>query len=166
MGGVGVGALLVGLALVGGCGADAGPGAREQIGRPVEISVATSPVLATLWVESVRTVTCTQPGSLPPSRGHYLAVSVVVKTADQYEPHWGWWVSAQDFSTVDADGEETGRGLETSCLAPEESLRDEAYLAGSGYQGVILVDTADESGTLLYKPDNLPAQREGWLWDY
>ena len=166
MGGVRLGVLLVGFALVGACGAGEAPGERERIGEAVEISVSTSPVLATLWVESVRPVACTEPGSLPPSRGHYLAVTVVVKTAEQYEPHWGWWVSAQDFSTIDADGEETGRGLETSCLPAENSLRDEAYLPGSGYQGVIIVDTADESGTLLYKPDSLPAQSEGWMWDY
>ncbi|MFC5289507.1 hypothetical protein ACFPM7_20840 [Actinokineospora guangxiensis] len=166
MGWVRLGALLFGMALVGSCGADAAAGPRERIGQPVEVSVATSPVLATLWVESIRPVTCTEPGSLPPSRGHYLAVTIVLKASPQYEPHWGWWVSAQDFSTVDADGEETGRGLQTSCLPPADFLRDEAYMAGSGYQGIILVDTADESGTLSYSPDNLPAQREGWLWDY
>lgn len=161
-----IGAVL--LLVLTGCGSAPGGGdtVASQLGRQIHIRATGSPVLATLWLDSVRPVTCTEPGSLPPNRGHYLAATVVLKTTEQYEPDWGWWMSAADFHTVNAEGEETGRGILTSCLSPGRYLLDDFYLTDAGYYGVILLDSSAEHGTLVYQPHNLPADIGGWHWEF
>ncbi|MGX7825375.1 hypothetical protein ACTG9Q_09800 [Actinokineospora sp. 24-640] len=137
-----------------------------EFGHKIHIRSSGSPTLAALWLDSIRPVTCTEPGSLPPNRGHYLAVTIVLQTTEQYEPDWGWWMSARDFRTVDAEGEETGQGTITSCLPTHRYLTDDFYLSDAGYYGVVLLDTAAEHGTLVYSPHNLPSNTEGWRWEF
>lgn len=158
-------ALLIVLA---GCGTAPSPGdtVEAQMGRQIQIRATGSPVLAKMWLDGVEPVTCTEPGSLPPNRGHYLAARIVLQTTEQYEPNWGWWMSASDFRTVDAEGEENGRGLLTSCLSPSSYLLDDFYLTDAGYYGVVLLDSAAAHGTLVYRPHNLPNDIAGWHWEY
>jgi hypothetical protein len=155
------------LLVLAGCGT---PAAEETVpsefGRQIQIRSSGSPVLATLWLDGVDKVTCTEPGSLPPNRGHFLAARIVLQTTEQYEPNWGWWMSAEDFQAVDADGEVIGQGLKTSCLSPSRYLLDDFYLTDSGYYGEILIDAAAEHGTLVYRPHNLPADIKGWHWQF
>ncbi|MGW5055562.1 hypothetical protein [Actinokineospora sp. NPDC004072] len=160
---IGAAALLV----IAGCGAPEAEGmVRAQLGREIQIRATGSPTLATLWLDSVEPVTCTEPGSLPPTRGHFLAATIVLQTSQQYEPDWGWWMSANDFKTVDANGKETGRGTITSCLSPSRYLVDDFYLSDAGYYGVVLIDSSAEHGTLVYTPHNLPSTVDGWSWEY
>jgi hypothetical protein len=156
------------LLLATGCGTAPGSAdtVQAQLGRQIQIRATGSPVLAILWLDSVEPVTCTEPGSLPPNRGHYLAATVVLQTTELYEPDWGWWMSAEDFHTIDGDGEVNGQGLLTSCLSPGRYLVDDFYLTDSGYYGVVLLDAAEEHGTLVYRPHNLPADIDGWHWEF
>ncbi|MGQ0840752.1 hypothetical protein [Actinokineospora sp.] len=137
-----------------------------KLGRQIDISSSGSPPLAALWLDSVESVRCTERGSLPPNNGHYLAVTIVLRTTEEYEPDWGWWMSATDFATYDADGNATGKGIFTSCLPVQRYLPDDFYLADAGYYGVVLLDSSSEHGTLTYKPHNMPAEVTGWRWQY
>ncbi|WP_018683301.1 hypothetical protein [Actinokineospora enzanensis] len=137
-----------------------------RMGRQIDIRSGASPVLATLWLDSVVVVNCTEPGSLPPNSGHYLAATIVLKTTDEYTPDSGWWMSAGDFTTEDKDGKVTGKGILTSCLPKHRYLPDDFYLSDSGYYGVVLIDSASDHGTLIYKPHNLPKDITGWSWAY
>jgi hypothetical protein len=139
---------------------------RAELGREVQIRSSGSPKLASLWLDSVKKVDCTEPGSLPPNRGVYLAVTIVLQTTEDYAPDWGWWMSALDFEVVDSGGKETGRGIITSCLAEHRYLDDDFYLRDAGYYGVVLLDAAAEHGTLVYRPHNMPALVGGWSWDF
>ncbi|GGS14606.1 MULTISPECIES: hypothetical protein [Actinokineospora] len=156
------------LLVIAGCGtAPAGEGVvPAQLGREIQIRATGSPTLATMWLDSVKPVTCTEPGSLPPNRGHYLAATIVLQTTEDYEPDWGWWMSASDFSTIDSNGQENGRGIITSCLPDSHYLVDDFYLSDSGYYGVVLLDSAAEHGTLVYSPHNLAGDTEGWSWEF
>ncbi|RLK59543.1 hypothetical protein [Actinokineospora cianjurensis] len=137
-----------------------------RLGGQIAIRSSGSPTLATLWLDSVVAVDCTEPGSLPPNNGHYLAATIVLKTSEQYQPDSGWWMSAGDFATEDADGKQTGKGIVTSCLPEHRYLPDDFYLSDSGYYGVVLIDSASVHGTLTYKPHNLPNNVTGWHWSY
>ncbi len=137
-----------------------------QLGRQISIRSSSSPALATLWLDSVESVACTEPGSLPPNKGHYLAATIVLQTTEAYQADSGWWMSAADFATVDEDGRTTGNGILTSCLPNHRYLPDDFYLSDSGYYGVVLLDSASEHGTLVYRPHNLPQDIAGWHWDY
>lgn len=164
-------AVAVGALVLAGAGACSGPPeepgvAEVAIGERIDIRASGSPVLATMWVQRVEPVTCTEPGSLPPSRGHYLAVTVVLRTSQAYAPDWGWWMSTEDFTTVDAAGDENGRGLFTSCLPAANLLHEDFYRPDAGYEGVVLLDTEETSGTLVYRPRNLPGDITGWRWRF
>jgi hypothetical protein len=137
-----------------------------DLGRQIVIRSNGSPTLATLWLDSVKPVQCTEPGSLEPNNGHYLAATIVLQTTQEYQPDWGWWMSATDFATEDNDGKVTGRGIFTSCLPQHRYLPDDFYLADSGYYGVVLIDSSSEHGTLTYKPHNMPDDVKGWRWQY
>ncbi|GAA4442837.1 hypothetical protein ACFQV2_18005 [Actinokineospora soli] len=152
-------------------GCTSGPSATAglvevAVGQHIEIRAAGSPVLATLWVQRVEPVSCSQPGSLPPSRGHYLAVTVVLRTSRDYAPDWGWWMTSDDFTTIDSSGDESGRGLFTSCLPPDLLLEEDFYRPDSGYEGAVLLDTEETSGTLVYRPRNLAGDIVGWRWRF
>ncbi|PPK70345.1 hypothetical protein V5P93_000775 [Actinokineospora auranticolor] len=136
------------------------------LGRHIEIRAGGSPVLATLWLDSVQAVNCTEPGSLPPNNGHYLAATIVLQTSEAYQPDSGWWMSAEDFTTENGEGKQTGKGIITSCLPKHRYLPDDFYLNDSGYYGIVLIDSASEHGTLTYKPRNLPTDVPGWHWKY
>ncbi|WP_436493670.1 hypothetical protein [Actinokineospora sp. HUAS TT18] len=137
-----------------------------DIGRQIVIRSAGSPTLATLWLDSVKPVECTEPGSLKPNNGHYLAATIVLQTTQDYQPNQGWWMSATDFATKDGEGKVTGRGIFTSCLPTHRYLPDDFYLADAGYYGVVLIDSSSEHGTLEYRPHNMPDDVPGWHWEY
>ncbi|WP_026422761.1 hypothetical protein [Actinokineospora inagensis] len=151
------------------CSSDAGSGDGTEtahLGNRITIRSSSSPTLASLWLESVAPVDCTEPGSLPASSGHYLAATIVLQTTEQYTPDSGWWMSAADFTTEDSGGKVTGHGIVTSCLPENRYLPDDFYLSDSGYYGVVLIDSASVHGTVTYKPHNLPNDVAGWHWDY
>ncbi|GLZ39806.1 hypothetical protein [Actinokineospora sp. NBRC 105648] len=146
---------------------DPGDGTKAaQLGRQIDIRSSGSPNLATLWLDSVVPVTCTEPGSLPPNNGHYLAATIVLQTSEEYQPDSGWWMSYADFSTKDPDGKDSGKGILTSCLPKHRYLPDDFYLNDSGYYGVVLLDSSSEHGTISYRPHNLPQDVKGWHWQY
>ncbi|MDQ3403808.1 MAG: hypothetical protein M3548_10490 [Actinomycetota bacterium] len=139
---------------------------RAELGKRVDIRSNGSPMLASMWLDSVEPVTCSEPGSLPPNNGNYLAVTIVLHTTEDYEPDWGWWMSAPDFATMDEDGDETGKGVLTSCLPGHRYLPDDFYMQDAGYYGVVLLDSSSQHGTLTYRPHNMPADVPGWQWSY
>lgn len=139
---------------------------RAELGKSIEIRVSGSPTLATMWLDGIEPVECTEPGSLPPNKRHYLAATIVLQTTQEYEPDWGWWMTATDFTTVDDKGAITGQGAFTSCLPPHRYLLDDFYIADAGYYGVVLLDSDSEHGTLVYRPQNLPDSVPGWHWEY
>jgi hypothetical protein len=161
--------LLLVLALVGsvtGCSSPQADGA-QRLGASVEIRSPHTSTLATLTLERVKVdIPCTQAGAPPPLRGHYIALYVTVQTTPEYRAGSGWWIDPAEFTTADADGDQTGTGVTTTCLPLNQHLPEDFNEADAGYYGVVLIDSAGTDGTIKYNPANLLQGADGWSWAY
>lgn len=110
---------------------------------------------------------CTEEYSESPERGHFLVLDVAVATdpsADQFD--LSGYLDAMDFSVLTKEGTTVG-GLDTvatyGCIADTERLPYE-LTPGSKYQGQVLLDVPEKSGTLVYRPAFM--EDGGWELKY
>lgn len=113
---------------------------------------------------------CTEEFAEPPENGHFLFVTISASTSSAWPAELqGLTVdfSAFDFSIIGKDGL-TESSLDTiatfGCLPESELLPIDGIGPGENVTGKLILDTANPSGVLVFRPWFLGTG--GWEWTY
>jgi hypothetical protein len=113
-------------------------------------------------------VQCTEPYAEPPANGHYIALTMTIKTTDLFGPDLVPLFNISPFSweIIGADGiteaSDPGAGA-YSCL-PTSDLPPAGLSPSSQYVTTMVLDSRNASGILLLRMPNLVDG--GWEWTF
>jgi hypothetical protein len=103
-----------------------------------------------------------------PENGHFVVLSMTVKTSVTMDKTLFFMVTAHDFATVGPDGV-TETNIATigaySCLSDQEQFPSQPLGAGSQYVGKVVLDSRNTHGILEYRPPML-IDNSGWEWTF
>ena len=153
------------------------------LGQPVTVTDPAGNDLVEVTVESVTVdYPCDGPESVrqEPANGHYLGVAMTIRALtglSEYENPFGdpgfsmSGIMGSGFSVVGPDGfteDGVSGGYEAyTCSADNNRLLIDPVLPGQNYQGVIVLDSANTSGTLIWTPTVSTTDTEpGYEWTF
>jgi len=141
----------------------------KKLGEPAGIIASTGahPIVLTFTVDKIQVdPKCTGSTAEKPENGHFIAVSMTVKTTSDFAPDSFQSIDDTAFTIVGSDGI-TDAGVSSynafECLKQSEQLPIN-YLPGSQYQGTVVLDSKYASGVLVYPMRMSNAQ--GWEWSF
>jgi hypothetical protein len=111
---------------------------------------------------------CTGQFAAKPENGHFLVLSMTMKTSVTMDKTLIFGVNPFDFSVVGPDGVTetnlaTGAGF--TCLSDRERFPAQQLAAGSQYAGKVVLDSRNTHGILEYRPPML-VENSGWEWNF
>lgn len=111
---------------------------------------------------------CTSQFAENPENGHFVVLSMTVKTSVTMAKSLFFVVSPADFAIVGADGV-TETNLTTAgsfgCLSDREQFPSQQFAAGSQYVGKVVLDSKNTHGILEFRPPML-IDNSGWEWTF
>jgi hypothetical protein len=140
----------------------------KTAGQVASIGDATNPDLS-FTVDAITVDDkCTSQFAEKPENGHFVVLSMTVKTSVTMDKTLFFMITASDFSVVGADGV-TDTNLSTAgafeCLSDREQFPRQQLAAGSQYVGKVVLDSKNTHGILEYRPPML-ANNSGWEWTF
>jgi hypothetical protein len=100
--------------------------------------------------------------------GHFVVLSMTVKTSVTMDKTLFFMVTAHDFATVGPDGvteTNVSTGNAYSCLPDQEQFPMQPLGAGSQYVGKVVLDSRNTHGILEFRPPML-IDNSGWEWTF
>jgi hypothetical protein len=103
-----------------------------------------------------------------PENGHFIVLSMTVKTSVTMDKTLFFIVGSHDFATVGPDGV-TETNVSTvgafSCLPDQEQFPMQPLGPGSQYVGKVVLDSRNTHGILEFRPPML-IDNSGWEWTF
>jgi hypothetical protein len=111
---------------------------------------------------------CTSQFAEKPENGHFVVLSMTVKTSVTMDKTLFFTVNAHDFATIGPDGV-TETNVATvgtySCLSDREQFPSQPLGGGSQYVGKVVLDSRNAHGILEFRPPML-IDNSGWEWTF
>lgn len=139
----------------------------KKVGEVAAISTTDKQPLLSFAVDEITLdKKCETSYARRPEHGHFVMVSIRAETGAAFPADSRLIINPYDFSIVGTDGV-TENGLATSaalsCLPQSQLLPNTPYGPSKSYSGIIVLDTENPKGTLLYRPT---FGGTGWAWRY
>ncbi|GAA3434470.1 hypothetical protein [Kutzneria kofuensis] len=111
---------------------------------------------------------CTSEFARKPQNGHFVVLSMTVKTSVTMDKTLFLIVAPTDFAVVGPDGVTETNLTSTAafgCLSDREQFPSQPLGAGSVYVGKVVLDSRNTHGILEYRPPML-VDNSGWEWSF
>lgn len=139
----------------------------KKLGERAAIATADKQPLISFVVEDITLdKKCETSYARKAQHGHFVMVSIRAQTTAAFPQNTRLIINPYDFSIIGTD-QITENGLATSaalsCMPPSQLMPNTPYEPSKTYTGIIVLDTENPSGTLLYRPT---FGASGWAWRY
>lgn len=139
----------------------------KKVGETAAFGPTQDNLVVSFVVDKI-TVAAKCPGQFAqkPEHGHFVRLDVRAETKPAMPANLGYSISPFDFSTDGPDGvteQSLSTGPTYGCVDPSAQFPS-TLNPGSKYRGAIILDTANPSGVLVYRPGFMAGG--GWEWSY
>lgn len=138
-----------------------------KVHQPIDFTDQSGAITATLVLEKLTVDgNCTSQYAQKPEHGHFLIVKMRVETTSNLSPNEYLSIIPAGWSIVGSDGiieSSVSTGPSFSCLDPKDHFPNEQFAPAAKYRGAIVLDTANTSGILMYRP---LGKGGGWEWTF